>query len=70
MFDFYRKDRFVFFDPDVMASLPWFLESFEPVVAFGSNVLLKLHSYDIPWVGVLGLTCIFSRCTLLPLIYL
>ena len=27
-------DRLIFFDPDVMASLPWPLDVFDPIVEF------------------------------------
>ncbi|CAD8189236.1 unnamed protein product [Paramecium pentaurelia] len=63
-------DRLIFFDPDIMASLPGPLQVFDPVVDFGSGILTYLHDCHIPWVGVLSLTCIIARSTLLPLIYL
>jgi hypothetical protein len=35
------KDRLIFFDPDFMATLPYFLERFDPVVEAGK--VLKLY---------------------------
>lgn len=63
-------DRLIFFDPDIMASLPHQLRFFDPVVEFGKDVLVNIHEvFSVPWYGVLGLACIFARSSLLPLIY-
>ena len=65
------KDRLVFYDPDVMASLPKALYFMDPAVEFGKNIFVGLHeSIGLPWWGVLGIACFITRTTLLPLIYL
>lgn len=53
-----------------MATLPGPLQVFDPFVDFGSGFLQQLHDLGLPWVGVLAATCLLSRSTLLPLIYL
>lgn len=54
-----------------MATLPKALDRLDPAVEFGKNIFVGIHEYiGIPWWGVLGLACIMTRTTLLPLIYL
>lgn len=64
------QDRFIHFDPDIMASLPESLEFLDPVVDLGRDFLAGMHDLGLPWVGVLGMTCLIGRMTLMPLIYL
>ena len=33
------SDQFVFFDPDIMAEIPWFFRWMTPYVDFGRNLL-------------------------------
>ena len=61
----------MFFDPDMMATLPVLLDRFDPAVEAGKDALVTLHDFvGVPWWGVLGMACLMARTTLLPLIYL
>ena len=60
----------MFFDPDMMATLPRPLERLDPMVEFGKDCLVFLNDLGIPWIGVLGVTCFVVRTSLFPLIFL
>lgn len=53
-----------------MANLPGPLARFDPIVENVKDFLVNMHDFGIPWLGVISLTCLMCRTTLLPLIYL
>ena len=53
-----------------MATLPEPLMMFDPIVEKTKDFLVHLHNMGIPWWGVLGVSCIFVRLSIMPLIFL
>jgi len=61
-------DQFIFFDPDIMANVPWFFSWITPYVDFVRNLLLSFTEFTgLPYWVPITMLCLTIRCSLLPL---
>ena len=57
-------------DPDIMATVPKFLEGIDPWVEYNKNILLDIQAFSgLPWEGIIVLASMLMRLTLLPVFY-
>ena len=67
---FKEEDRLIQYDPDILATLPRILEPLDPLVEATKDVLVGLHNtIGVPWWAVLGVACLVTRTSLLPILY-
>ena len=58
------------FDPDIMATVPKFLEFIDPWVEYNKDFLLEFQAMTgIPWAGVIFIASMIMRSMLLPVFY-
>ena len=61
-------DQFIFFDPDIMANIPWIFSWITPYVDFVRNLLLSFTDYTgLPYWVPITMLCLTLRSSLLPL---